>query len=148
MAIKCKDIEKVIDSKKDVQKNRERSEDIIKKRAERLKKSIEKLRERESRFQKIAVKQKNENDKFISQFENLCSNFKTEKPDEINHKYNQKTLENQSIVNWFNDLAKHIFDLKMLKEKLQKELKSCVRTNDVMLTKNDTLRYDRGEYHE
>lgn len=47
MASKCKEIEKVIDSKKDVQKNRERSEDIIKKRAERLKKSIEKLRERE-----------------------------------------------------------------------------------------------------
>lgn len=87
MAQKCKEIEKIIESKKDVQKNRERSQDIIKKRAERLKKSIEKLRERENRFQKIAQDQKNENDRFISQFENLCSNFQTEKPDEINHKY-------------------------------------------------------------
>ncbi|CDW76813.1 UNKNOWN [Stylonychia lemnae] len=148
MAQKCKEIEKIIESKKDVQKNRERSQDIIKKRAERLKKSIEKLRERESRFQKIAQNQKNENDRFISQFENLCSNFQTEKPDEINHKYIQKTLENQSIVNWFNDLAKHIFDLKMKKEELQKELQLYISNNDFMLTQNNTLRYDKGEYHE
>ena len=51
-------------------------------------------------------------------------------------------------MNWFNDLAKHIFDLKMMKEKLQKELKSCVKKNDVMLSQMDTLRFDRGEYHE
>lgn len=45
------------------------------------------MKEREMRFQKIAMNQKNETDKFISQFENLCQSFKTEKPDEINFKY-------------------------------------------------------------
>jgi DNA-binding transcriptional MerR regulator len=87
MSQKCKEIEKIIDNKKDNKKNRERSQDMIKKRAERLKKSIEKLREREMRFQKIQGSQNRENDKFISQFENLCANFKTDKPEEINHKY-------------------------------------------------------------
>jgi hypothetical protein len=54
MASKVKEIEKVIDSKKDGQKNREKSQGIIKKRVERMKKSIEKLKEREMRFQRIA----------------------------------------------------------------------------------------------
>lgn len=43
----------MIDSKKDNQKNREKSKDIIKMRAERLKKSIEKLRDRDVKFQRI-----------------------------------------------------------------------------------------------
>lgn len=64
--MKCREIEKVITSKKDVQQNRERSERIIKERAKRLKESIDKLRDRYTKFQKIAQKQKTENDKFIS----------------------------------------------------------------------------------
>ena len=63
------------EKEKDNQKNRERSEDIIKKRAERLKKSIGKLRIREMKFQKIATKQKEDNDMFIKQFENLRGSF-------------------------------------------------------------------------
>lgn len=63
----------MIESKKDNQKNREKSEDIIKKRAERLKSSIVKLKEREAKFQKISIKQKYDNDIFISKFENLCT---------------------------------------------------------------------------
>ena len=37
---KIREIERVIENKKDTHKNREKSEDIIKKRAERLKQSI------------------------------------------------------------------------------------------------------------
>ena len=40
-------MEKIIESKKDGQKNRDKSEDIIKERARRLKANIIKLRERE-----------------------------------------------------------------------------------------------------
>lgn len=133
MTGKQKEIEKIIDSKKDGEKNREKSQDIIKKRVEILKRNIEKLKDKETRFQKIAQNQKNETDKFISQFENLCANFQTEKPEEINEKYTKKTLENQSIVNWFNDLARHIYDLKMKKEDLQQELKNVTKTNDALL---------------
>ena len=46
-----------------------------------------KLKEREKRFLKIAAKKKDDNDKFISQFDNLCVKFKTEKPEEINNKF-------------------------------------------------------------
>ncbi len=106
----------MIESKKDNQKNREKSEDIIRKRAERLKCSIAKLKEREAKFHKIAVKQKYDNDIFISKFENLCSQFETERPDEINYKFIQATLKTQSIANWFNDLTKKIFELKLQKE--------------------------------
>ena len=33
-----------------------------------------------------------ENERFISQFENLCKIFKSEKPDDINDQYTEKTL--------------------------------------------------------
>jgi len=66
MTGKQKEIEKIIDSKKDGEKNREKSQDIIKKRVEILKRNIEKLKDKETRFQKIAQNQKNETDKFIS----------------------------------------------------------------------------------
>ena len=126
---KCKEIEKIIDGTKDNQKNRKKSEDIIKKRAERLKQSIAKLKEREMRFQRIALKQKDDNDRFIQQFENLCGKFKTDKPEEINFKFIQTTLENQSVANWFNDLAKNIFDLNKTKESLNKQLKEYEANN-------------------
>lgn len=50
MLDKCNDIGKVVKGKIDNQKNRGKSEDIIKKRAERLKENIQKLKERELRF--------------------------------------------------------------------------------------------------
>ena len=53
----------------------------------------------------------------------MCKNFETEKPEEIEDKFNQKTLENQSIVNMFNQLARSIFELKITKENLLTELK-------------------------
>lgn len=73
-----------------------RSEDLINKRAEKLKKNIARLREREMRFSRIQNRQKEEKDLFISKFEGLCGEFKTDKPEEINDKFMEKTLEKQS----------------------------------------------------
>ena len=50
MQAKCNELKRNIEGKKQNSKNRGNSEDIIKKRADRLKKSIAILRKRDARF--------------------------------------------------------------------------------------------------
>lgn len=47
---KCRNIEKVISQKKEYSKNRDKSENLVKKRADRLRQNIAKLKEREAKF--------------------------------------------------------------------------------------------------
>ena len=52
------------------------------------------------------------------------------------------------MANWFSDLTKNIFELKLKKEELQKEHKDKLLENELEIKLEEQVRFDKGEYHE